>query len=261
MSTNSAPSLFAGGTPGGSALNNGVQSIEAKSLLDLMLDGFYMIFLMKNKYSVSDAETFRAKVRDFLGEVDRGGRKINASADDVYLAKYAYCALVDEVILNSQVQIRENWARRPLQLELFGDQLAGETFFERLEELRRQGAAKVGVLEVFHLCLLLGFQGKYFIEGPEKLGYLTARVGDEIATHKGQRASFAPFWQPTETIKNKLRNDVPLWVIGSVFALAGILAFIGIRWTLTHQTQKDLAGLTHLISMPAQTANILITLP
>ena len=52
---------------------------------------------------------------------------------------------------------------------LFGDQLAGENFFNRLESLRARGSAHLQALEVFHMCLLLGFQGRYIIEGSEKL--------------------------------------------------------------------------------------------
>jgi type VI secretion system protein ImpK len=150
---------------------------------------------------------------------------------------------------------------QPLQLEMFGDQLAGEHFFDRLEQLRAQGAAKVQVLEVFHMCLLLGFQGKYLIEGTEKLGYLTARLGDEIATHKGKRAEFAPHGLAPDRIVHKLRAEAPLWVLGSVLALATLLAFIGLRWMLQRQTQNDLSAYQQVITLPAQSANVTITLP
>ncbi len=48
----------------------------------------------------------------------------------------------------------------PLQLKLFGDQLAGEQFFTELDEVRRRGASSVQALEVFYMCLLTGYQGK-----------------------------------------------------------------------------------------------------
>lgn len=236
-------------------------AIEPRTLLDLLYDGFYMLFLLKNRYAVGDVQSFRAKLRDFLTQVDKGGKRINASSEDVYLAKYAFCALMDEVVLSSRSSLSESWQRNPLQLELFGDQLAGETFFTRLEELRAQGAARVQVLEVFHMCLLLGFQGKYLIEGSEKLGYLTARLGDEIATHKGRRASFAPHGLLPDRIAHKLRSEVPLWILGSVLALATLLAFLGMRWMLDRQTRGDLGAYAQVIKLPAQQAHVTITLP
>src|SRR5690606_4729874 len=100
-------------------------------------------------------------------------KRLGASADDTYLSKFAFCALVDEVVLASQSKVRDAWERRPLQIEFFGEQLAGERFFEHLDTLRQGGAARVQLLEVFHMCLLVGFQGKYILEGSEKLNYLT----------------------------------------------------------------------------------------
>ncbi len=35
------------------------------------------------------------------------------------------------------------------------------------------------------MCLLLGFEGRYTLDGHEKLSYLTARLGDEIAHMRG----------------------------------------------------------------------------
>jgi type VI secretion system protein ImpK len=227
-----------------------------------------MLFLLKNRYTPSDAEAFRARLREFLAQVERGGKRLNASSsgieasnEDLYLAKYAYCALMDEMVLASQGSLAESWRRSPLQLEMFGEQLAGEAFFDKLEALRAQGAPKVQVLEVFHMCLLMGFQGKYLLEGSEKLGYLTARLGDEIATHKGQRAAFAPHAYAGDRIRHTLRADVPVWVLASVLALAGLLAFLGLRWALERRTQGDLAAYSQLITLPAQAANVTITLP
>ena len=234
---------------------------DARTLMDLMYDGFYMLFLLKNRYSPTDAESFRSRVREFLTQVDRGAKRIDTAHEDVYLAKYAWCALMDEMVLVSRSALAERWQRNPLQLEMFGEQLAGDAFFDKLEQLRAQGASKVQVLEVFHMCLLMGFQGKYLVEGSEKLGYLTARLGDEIATHKGQRAAFAPHAYPSERISHRLRTEAPLWVLASVLALAMLLAFMGLRWLLDRRTQSDLGAYSQLIALPAQAAHVTITLP
>lgn len=256
-----APSLLGSARPPAPQHGARVSVVEAKTLIDLMYDGFYMLFLLRNRHAPPDAGQFRARLKDFLAEVDKGARRLNVSPDDLHLAKYAYCALVDEQVLLHQPTLRASWEQRPLQLEMFGDQLAGEHFFDRLEELRQQGAARLQVLEVFHMCLLMGFQGKYLLEGSEKLGYLSSRLGDEIAHLKGRRAEFAPHAMPPDRIIHKLRAEVPLWVVCSVFALAGLLAFLGLRWNLGRQTQADLGLHTQVIQSPAQTARVTITLP
>jgi type VI secretion system protein ImpK len=255
-----APSLFGDGNAGAPPASQAAPR-EAVNLLDLLYDGFYMIFLLKNGYTPVDGESFRTRVRGFLVGLERGSKRLQTPADDLYQAKFAFCALVDEVVLSSRLELREAWGRRPLQLEFFGEQLAGERFFENLESLRHAGAARLQVLEVYHMCLLLGFQGRYLIEGSEKLGYLTARVGEEIAHIKGKRAAFAPHWAAPDRIVHALRSEVPLWVIASVFALVGLLAFIGIRWTLDRQTRSDLDAYSQVIQLAPQPAHVTITLP
>jgi len=233
----------------------------AQTLLDLMYDGFYALFMLKKGNGPQDNADFAARMAQFLDEFGRGAKRNNASADDIDAAKYAFCAAVDEIILRSQFPIRENWSRRPLQLTLFGDQLAGENFFKRLESLRVRGAAHLQALEVFHMCLLLGFEGKYIIEGTEKLNYLTARLGDEIAAMKGKRGGFAPHAERPDQVMHKLRNDVPLWVMCSVFGLICILGYIGLRASLSTSTERTLGAYKDVVKLPPKAANLTITLP
>lgn len=255
------PSLFGGATMPGLTATSGSTPREARTLIDLMYDGFYLLFLLRAKQGPSDADAFRSHIKEFLTGLERGATKLGSSAEDVHLCKYAFCATVDEAILMSQFKVRDAWQRQPLQLQFFGEQLAGEQFFAKLEALRREGASRVQILEVFHMCLLMGFQGKYLIEGSEKLNYLTARLGDEIAHLKGSRAPFAPHWAPPDQVRNRLKNEVPLWVIASVFALLGVLAFTAMRWQLTRSTERDLAVYQDVVKLAPQAAHVTITLP
>lgn len=260
--TSKAPSLFGSPSPGHAPHTMPVAApTEAHSLLDLMYDGFYLLFLLKGKHPPLDAEVFRERIKQFLTAFERGATRMNASAEDVYACKYAFCATVDEAVLMSGFKVKEAWQRLPLQVQFFGEQLAGEQFFEKLEELRRQGAPRVQAMEVFHMCLLLGFQGKYLIEGSEKLGYLTARLGDEIARIKGQGAGFAPHWAAPDRIQHQLKNEVPLWVVASVFGLMALLAYTGLRWQLGLHTSESLGQAHHIVQLAPQVAHITITLP
>jgi type VI secretion system protein ImpK len=262
MTSSKAPSLF--GSPSPNHIAHAAPAAaptEAHSLLDLMYDGFYLLFLLKGKHAPQDAEAFRERIKQFLTAFERGATRMNASAEDVYACKYAFCATVDEAVLMSGFKVKEAWQRLPLQVQFFGEQLAGEQFFEKLEELRRQGAPRVQAMEVFHMCLLLGFQGKYLIEGSEKLGYLTARLGDEIARIKGQGAGFAPHWAAPDRVQHQLKNEVPLWVVASVFGLMALLAYTGLRWQLGQHTSESLGQAHHIVQLAPQVAHITITLP
>ncbi len=251
-----APSLIAG-----SSAPVALTGAAPQTLLDLMYDGFYALFMLKNGSGPQDNADFQQRTTQFLDDFTKGAKKQNASADDIDAAKYAFCAAVDEIILRSTFSIRNEWERRPLQLVLFGDQLAGENFFNRLETLRVRGGAHLQALEVFHMCLLLGFQGKYIIEGSEKLNYFTARLGDEIAAMKGKRGGFAPHAERPDQIVHKLRNDLPLWVLCSVFALICMLGYVGLRASLGKSTEERMALYTDVVKLAPKAANLTITLP
>jgi len=231
------------------------------TLLDLMYDGFYALFMLKNGSGPQENAEFQARMTRFLDDFGRNARRKGASADDIDAAKYAFAAAVDEIILRSTYAIRDSWELKPLQLTLFGDQLAGENFFNRLEQLRSHGAEHLEALEVFHMCLLLGFQGRYILEGSEKLGYLTARLGDEIAHLKGKRPGFAPHAERPDNVIHKLRSNTPLWAMSAVFALICIAGYIGLRASLTSHTGQQVQAYNDVIRMAPRQAHITITLP
>ncbi|CAN7575024.1 type IVB secretion system protein IcmH/DotU [Duganella sp. LjRoot269] len=255
MNTATAPSLM------GAAPPSAAGHTAPPTLLDLMYDGFYALFMLKNGNGPQQNAEFAQKMTQFLDDFGRGARKHGASPDDVDAAKYAFCAAVDEIILRSTFSIRDAWERRPLQLALFGEQLAGENFFHRLEALRARGSAHLQALEVYHMCLLLGFQGRYILEGSEKLNYLTARLGEEIAHMKGKRGGFAPHAERPDQIVHKLRSDLPLWVLCSVFGLICVLGYIGLRTSLDHGTEQRVAAYNDIVKLAPRQANLTITLP
>lgn len=231
------------------------------TLFDLMYDGFYALFMLKNGGVPQSEAGFTSSILEFLDKFDHDAKKMGALAEDINAAKYAFCAAIDETILRSNTSIRAAWERKPLQLVVFGDHLAGEHFFDKLEALRAQGAAHVQALEIYHMCLLLGFQGKYMIDTPEKLNYLTARLGDEIALHKGKPTGFAPHWARPDQLIHQLRHEIPLWVIGCVFIFIAVMGYSGLNRMLAHKTEVALLPYNEVIQMAPRAANISITLP
>ena len=72
---------------------------------------------------------------------------------------------LDESILNSRNPLFADWSRKPLQEEMFGIHIAGETFFQYAQQLlaRPDSPEAADLLEVYYLCLLLGYCGRYSV--------------------------------------------------------------------------------------------------
>jgi type VI secretion system protein ImpK len=243
------------------AVTHPAHGAAPQSLVDLMYDGFHALFLLKNGSAPQGMDSLADHMTQFLHEVDQRAKELGVHADDVAAAKYAFCAAVDEIILRSQYPIRAAWEARPLQLRMFGDQLAGEHFFLQLDALRVGGSTHVQALEVFHVCLLLGFQGRYALDGEDKLKYLAARLGDEIARMRGRSRGFAPQAERPDRIANKLRTDLSLWALAAVFAFVELGGYLGFRATLGNGAEDALAGYNDLVRLPPKAANVTITLP
>lgn len=243
------------------AARNSERPARQQRLVDLMYEGFHALFLLKSGSGPQDKGNFADHITGFLADVDRNAKALGIAAEDVTAAKYAYCSAVDEIILRSSYGVREAWETRPLQLRVFGDQLAGEHFFNRLEDLRAKGAQHVEALEVFHMCLLLGFQGRYALDARDKLDYLAARLGDEIARMRGRTRGFAPHAERPDQVVNRLRSDLSLWVLGAVFSVAALGAYLGFRTVLANDTEAVLAQYNDLVKLPPKAAHVTITLP
>src|SRR4026208_2383700 len=122
-----------------------------------------IVRLRSNRQAVNDANSFRAHMREALKTADNEARRYGYSGDDIQLAIFATVAFLDESILNSRNPLFADWPRKPLQEELFGTHMAGEVFFQHLQKLlsRIDSHEAADVLEVYYLCVLLGFGGRY----------------------------------------------------------------------------------------------------
>lgn len=86
--------------------------------------------------------------------------------DDYNTARFAVFAWVDETILSSRWDGRQQWMREQLQRQYYQTAESGELFFERLNAL---GPHQRDVREVYYLCLSLGFSGQYCNQGDDFL--------------------------------------------------------------------------------------------
>jgi type VI secretion system protein ImpK len=154
-----------------------------------------VVRLRAGRQPLTDAAGFRAQMTQLLVRADAEARAAGYEPEDVRLALFAVVALIDESVLNAagapgaatpQAAAAE-WARRPLQEELFGQHMAGEWFFQHVEQLlaRLDSATLADLLEVHELCLLLGFRGRYGAGDPAALHTVASRVGERVARMRG----------------------------------------------------------------------------
>jgi type VI secretion system protein ImpK len=202
--------------------------------------------LRANRQVATSADAFREQIKALLGSADRDARRIGYSGEDVRLAIYAYIAFLDETVLRSSQPMFQGWTRKPLQEEVFGDHVAGETFFRNLDGLMaRQDSEEVAdVLEVYLLCLLLGFRGR-FAANPEGIETAVSRIRERLHRIRGGGPVVGPDGRlpggesPSTDRDPWLRR---LLVAAAVIGGVAVLLFVAFRLSLG-SAARDLQAL------------------
>lgn len=262
------PSLFEDGQIGSGQFltqSSDLKNDTTVNLIDLLYDGFYIVLLLKNYYIPAHPATFREKILEMLSTFEHQACKLQFSSEDIQDTKYAYCALLDETIVTLQevhfFDLQNQWMMNPLQLSLFGSQLAGYRFFEHLDEIRNKGKERLAALEVYHYCLLLGFHGKYRLESAQSLNLLITQVGEQIDYWKGKKTPFSPFAALPDKIKHIIHRELPFFWILAFLLLFTLFSFAGLQYSLSTERTKIFTKYQNFMSIPAEQAYITIHLP
>lgn len=200
--------------------------------------------LRANRASVTDVAAFREHMLELLRRAEKLGQSQGYDPADLQLSAFAVVALLDESALSSPEGAWSDWARRPLQEQLFGGHMAGEWFFQHIERLlaRPDTPALVDVLELHEICLLLGFRGRYGAGDRGALHSIIAQLNERIRRIRGASTEFVAGWKPADdamavadpwirrltiTLVSSLAIAVTLWGIG-MFALRSTVSGINV---------------------------------
>jgi type VI secretion system protein ImpK len=187
------------------------------------------------RQQVQDAESFRAQMRRSLQAAMQEAKSLGYSSESVQMAVFAAVAYLDESVLNLQSPAFADWARRPLQEELFGGHLAGETFFQNLRKLLdQQDSAEVAdALELHCLCLQMGYRGRYALGDSGELHQLLRLSREKIQRIRGQAYLLPPM--PAPVVKPTRAKDAwsrGLLITACVLAGLAVLTFGGFELAL-----------------------------
>jgi type VI secretion system protein ImpK len=155
-----------------------------------------IVRLRGNKQVTNDAQAFRQQMKNGLQAAEREAVGKLYPPEDVRLAIFAVVAFLDESVLNSSNAAFSDWVRMPLQEEMYGHHRAGEVFFEYIERLlsRPDSNGVADLLEVYLLCLLLGYKGKYGIDLPETGRPILDSISNKIQRIRGPLQGLSIGW-------------------------------------------------------------------
>ncbi|MBX7222629.1 MAG: type IVB secretion system protein IcmH/DotU [Blastocatellia bacterium] len=151
-------------------------------------------------------------IDDHLNRLERRARALKYPEKQIELAKFALAAYIDEMVLMARFPFRDEWEKYPVQLKHFGEHLAGVTFYERLKEILRDAERQGDVLELYYMCLLLGFKGQFRDYFEEELASLTQEVESTLRSiNRLRNVQLSPHWLVTDQPALQIEPLFPLW--------------------------------------------------
>ena len=151
-----------------------------------------IVRIQSGKQPLTDANTFQKRMESLLDEIEREAIKVGYRTQDIQDAHYAIIAFLDETIQRSSDANRNQWT--PLQAKRYAQAMAGEGVYERLKTIRtrRDSGELADLLEVYDLCFLLGYQGRYAVGGRSELDRLIEDLREQIERIRGHQAVLSP---------------------------------------------------------------------
>ncbi len=199
--------------------------IRSGRLAEIYSPCFTLILQLRSSSHFSDAETLRNNLVQVLGECEQNARR-SGSTQDVEDAKFALVAFVDETVLSSDWSMKSVWMSSPLQLQLYNRFDAGEHFFERMDTIL-QNPSRLQVLEVYYLCLTLGFKGRYQLVEQDKLRARIDAARSALKQSPDMRAGeLSPNGRPRDQIAAEVKSKLPTWAIVAAAVAIGLLIYM-----------------------------------
>ncbi len=195
---------------------------------DLLILGTYL----KDAKDLGSPDHLRTRLHHLFRVAEELGKSVGIHSDAYAQARYAVTAYIDEMIISSRWANRDQWSARPLQYDFFGEYVAGEGFFQHLDTIRRSHPLNADLLEVYGLCLILGFEGQYRIHEREKLRGLIEDVTREVQAKRGDVPALSPNGKRPEELIELVKRELPVWVVLATSAGIVLLFYLALLFLI-----------------------------
>lgn len=217
-------------------------------LLGAATELFGLIARLGTLIDHSDVDGLHHRIVNGVRQFEATAAASGASAQTLQAARYALCATIDDLILNTPWGVRGGWAQRSMVGIFYNEREGGERFYDMVAHLMRQPANHIDVLELAYACLALGFRGKLRVaqRGATEHARVLDALHRSIREVRGQiERELSPHWHGAGEAFRPLRFVVPVWVVGAIAAVLLVPIFLAFNIFVngrSDMTFADLAG-------------------
>lgn len=183
-----------------------------------------MLQTLRSANPPGDVVDLRAKLIDTLKDFDTACIKQNIPDLERNIANYALCAVTDECVQMTPWGGTANWAQQSLLIHFHREAWGGEKFFDILNRIAATPAKYPALLELFYVCLALGFMGRFHLEGAtgrQTVSELREKLFQLIRQGRSDSdRTLSGHWQGVQVAERRFRG------FGLMGAAAGLLAVV-----------------------------------
>jgi type VI secretion system protein ImpK len=178
----------------------------------------------------ADPAGLRRQLLERIGEFEALAAGAGVSAQHISAARYLLCTFIDEVVDATPWGAGGVWAEANLLQAFHDERWGGDKVFKLLDRLSQDARANRHLLELFYICLALGFEGRYrgTPNAREQLDAIADRVLQSIHPAEQQQPmrTLALHWEGVATRGNRDLSGLPVWAVlavGAALVLGAVL--------------------------------------
>ena len=160
-------------------------------------------------------------------------------SDQIETAKYALAATADDIVQNLPTADSRVWTQYSMLVRFFNERMGGVRFFKELERAKQNPAVNLGVLEVMHACLSLGFEGVYRASGgPGAAQGIRRDLYETIRRAQPKTIEdLSPHWRGQAVPLSSSRLQVPVWAVAALAAVVLLGSYLYLRNALSARAE------------------------
>ncbi|MEO5369627.1 MAG: type VI secretion system protein TssL, long form [Magnetococcus sp. DMHC-1] len=216
---------------------------NAATLLDLTVR-------MRTCATYGNVAVLRESVIAELGKFEqRISHNAQALTELLRVSHYILSALLDDVILNTPWGATSIWTHQGMVPTFHNEATGGERFFILLEGAKENVDKYLPFLELAHICLSLGFAGRYRLrpDGVQKLAAIRNDIYQIITSRTPpHERNLSPNWRGLDLTFKPLHRVIPPWVVLTVAAVLALLLFSLLSSRLGEQSDAERGELAKL---------------
>lgn len=214
---------------------------------------FSLVSRIRNRAQHMDPDKLRQSVVSEVREFENRALQAGVQAQTVKVARYALCATLDDVVLNTPWGGQSNWGLQSMVGTFHRETVGGDRFYDLLARLEKEPATHIDMLEFLYMCLSLGFEGRLRVEqgGSDKHLRIREGLGRIIRAQRGPvERDLSVIWEGVKKPFKYVSAWRLLWI--TLGALGVLLAaqYAGLSWALSNQTERVIGQLSVIDNGP-----------